>query len=208
MIGLRGAPALLIVDPATVAFSQPRLPETGNASSVAALADGTIGVGMEDNHTHHPDTVTIFSPSDRLTLARAESIQVSAWGDGFLTSGVGATSVRVDGSAAPVDLGGSQGNERLRPAELADGRVVLLSNDRGLLVLDPSTRRVAGTLALGTLECGLGDGSHTPGGPSTEATVHRRMECAAVPDHLTASGDDLVVDLGPKGIQRAAAATF
>lgn len=211
VIGLRGAPAVLTFNPATAAFTQLRLPDVGEANSIAVLADGTVGAGILNNRTRRPDTVAIFSPSDRLTVTAAESILISAWGDGFLTTGVGATSVAVDGSTAQIDLGGSEGNSARPPAELADGRVVMLSNNRGLLVLDPTVKKVTGTITLGTIECGLGEGSHVPylsGGPSTAATVRQSVHCPANPDHLTPIGRDLLVDLGSNGLQRAASRSF
>lgn len=208
VIGVSGASVIVTLQPDTGVFGQLSLPAVGGANSVGVLADGTIGVGMLNENSHRPDTVAIFSPSDQLTVATAESILISAWGDGFLTSGVGVTHVRTDGTSTPVDLGVSQANERLRPAELADGRVVLRSNNRGLLILDPATRTVTGRIdGFGTVTCGLGEGSHLGhDGPVTSRPPP--FPCPASPSHLAASGSDLLVDLGTNGFKRAVAGSF
>lgn len=206
VLGVSSASALAVFDPATKSFSEVALPDIGDISALAALADGTVGAGLTNYKTHRFDTFVMI-PLDgvRATMSvETEAIQVAPWTEGFLVTGVGAVLVRRDGTTAPVNLAGEQANERVPPQLLSDGRLVVATTTQRLLVIGSESKRVEATVDLGLVTCGQPGGSHI--GHDASKSVNSEPQpfpCPASVNHMASAATDLVVDAGGRGLQRA-----
>lgn len=193
------ASALVRFTPSTEKFDLLPLPDIGDPADIAVATNGDIAVGMLNYESHHPDTVLLVQSTGVKVVNGVESLMTIATPDGFVVSGLGVYKVSFAGATSKVPIGGTIANGRLRGQALADGRVVIPTADGQLQVLDPSGRRDTISLGLGRLPCGLGEGSHTPGGAGAGGSIVPTM-CPANPQAITVARDDLYVHIGGPGL--------
>lgn len=189
------ASVLVRFAPSTEKFDLVPLPDMGDPADISVASNSDIAVGMFNYVSHHPDTVVLIQSTGVKIVNGVESLMTIATPNGFVVSGLKVYNVSFGGAVSEVPIGDAVANERVRGQALADGRVVIPTTNGQVQVLDPSGSRDKVSLGLGRLPCGLGEGSHTPGGAKASGPIAPIL-CPAVPQAIAVARDDLYVHIG------------
>lgn len=170
VIGLSAASSLEIYDPATSSFSSLSLPTDTEASSLAYLPDGTLGVGLNNFDTHAADEVYVSPPLGGSTLVHvpdASSLTVS--GNEFVAGAASPVLVGSRGHSTPAVSRGQarfEGDQHSPVFRRTDGSVVGV-NGASVVVLNQSGSPQS-TVTVQEGGCGyitppVGSSASTPG---------------------------------------------
>ena len=186
-IVVREARAIEVFDDNTRTFSVIMLPSVGDATDLAYLPDGTLGVGLNDAASHAPDRIAIFQPGSTVpsVVIGADAGSIESDGQAFLTYWTQPYEITRTGETTALPLLDRSTHTVGPRASVAPQHRAVIARKDGLTILSASGSAEA--IHFGTVPCAPPSG--VPGAADSNYPPVSRCQLTPLLDAVDGGGN-------------------